>query len=68
MPMTKLQEKARKKYVTVKDFKDQYKLSKTQAYTILGRPEFQEAKIKVGEKAIRVDIDKAFEIMQQIYR
>lgn len=68
MPMTLLQEKARKKYVTVKDFKDQYKLSKTQAYTILSRPEFEEAKIKVGEKAIRVDIDKAFEIMQQIFR
>lgn len=68
MPMTRLQEQARKKYVTVKDFKEQYNLSKTQAYTILSRPEFEEAKIKVGSKAIRIDLDRAFEIMQQIFR
>lgn len=68
MPMTLLQEKARKKYVTVKEFQNQYDLSKTQAYAILQRPELEEAKIKVGEKAIRVDLDKAFEIMQQIFR
>ena len=68
MPATKLQERARKKYVTVKDFKEQYKLSKTQAYTIIQRPEFEEAKIKVGDKAIRIDLDRAFEIMQQIFR
>ena len=68
MPMTLLQEKARKKYVTVKEFQNQYDLSKTQAYTILQRPELSEAKIKVGKKAIRVDLDRAFEIMQQIFR
>lgn len=68
MPMTRLQEKARKKYVTVKDFKEQYNLSKTQAYAILSRPEFEEAKIKVGIRAIRIDLDRAFEIMQQIFR
>ena len=68
MPMTLLQEKARKKYVTVKEFQNQYDLSKTQAYAILQRPELAEAKIKVGEKAIRVDLDRAFEIMQQIFR
>lgn len=68
MPATKLQEKARKKYVTVKDFYEQYKMSKSQAYAILNRPEMEEAKIKVGAKGIRIDLDKAFEIMQQIYR
>jgi hypothetical protein len=68
MPATKLQERARKKYVTVKDFYEQYKISKTQAYSILSRPEFDEVKIKVGAKGIRIDLDKAFEIMQQIYR
>lgn len=67
MPMTKLQERARTKYVTVKEFQQQYGLSKTQAYTILQRPEFEEAKIKVGEKSIRVNLDRAFEIMQQIF-
>ena len=68
MPATKLQERARKKYVTVKDFQKQYSLSKTQAYTMLQRPEFEEVKIKVGTKAIRIDLDKAFEIMAQIFR
>ena len=68
MPITRLQERARKKYVTVKEFQKQYNLSKTQAYTILQRPEFEEVKIKVGAKAIRIDLDEAFKIMQQIFR
>ena len=46
---------------------EQYSLSKSQAYKILARPEMVEAKIKVGEKLIRIDLDKAFSIMQQIY-
>lgn len=68
MPMTRLQEQARKKYVTVKDFQNQYQLSKSKAYAILSMPELQDAIIKVGTKAIRVDLDRAFEIMQQIFR
>ena len=68
MPMTKLQEKARKKYVTVKDFMNQYSLSKSQAYTMLQKPEFAEAIIKTGSKTIRLDLDMAFEIMTQLYR
>lgn len=68
MPMTKLQERARKKYVSAKEFQEQYSLSKTQTYKILSMPEMEEVKIKVGEKSIRIDIDRAFEIMQQIFR
>ena len=67
MPATKLQEKARKKYITVKEFQEQYSLSKAQAYKILTRPEFEESKIKIGEKGIRLDLDRTFEIMQQIF-
>lgn len=67
MPYTRLQEKARKQYITVKDFMNRYSLSRAQAYKIIARPEMEEAKIKVGEKAIRIDLDRAFEIMQQIY-
>lgn len=67
MPYTRLQEKARAKYVTPKQFMEQYSLSKSQAYKILAMPEMQEAKIKVGEKLIRIDLDKAFNIMQQIF-
>ena len=67
MPATKLQEKARKKYITVKEFQEQYSLSKAQAYKILARPEFEESKIKIGEKGIRLDLDRTFEIMQQLF-
>lgn len=68
MPCVKLQEKARRKYVSVEKFMEQYDLSKSQAYRLLKRPEMQESIIKVGEKAIRVDLDRAFEIMQEIFK
>ena len=68
MPITKLQERARKKYITVKDFCEQFSLSKPQAYRIIARPEMQEAIIKMGTGCIRIDLDRAFEITQQIFR
>ena len=67
MPMTKLQERARKKYVTVKEFQEQYSLSQAQAYKTLSLPELQEAVIKTGPKNKKVNLDRAFEIMQQIF-
>lgn len=67
MPATKLQEKARRKYITVKDFQSQYSLSKSQAYRILAMPEMKEAIAKTGARSKKVDLDKAFEIMQQIF-
>lgn len=67
MPATRLQEKARVKYVTPKQFMEQYSLSKSQAYKILSKPEMQDAVIKTGERLIRINLDKAFEIMQQIF-
>ena len=39
MPMTLLQQRARKKYITVKEFAEQFSLSKGQAYKILAMPE-----------------------------
>lgn len=50
MPATKLQQKARVKYITVKEFQEQYSLSKAQAYNIIKRPEMQEAVIKIRKK------------------
>ena len=47
---------------------EQYQLSKSQAYKILAMPEMQEVKMKAGEKLIRIDLDRAFEIMQQIFQ
>ncbi len=65
--MSNLLSRSRKTYISVKDFANQYHLSKSQAYNILKRPEMREAIIKTGKKSIRIDIDLAFEIMQQIY-
>lgn len=67
MPMTRLQEKSRAKYITPKEFQEQYCLSKAQAYKLLAMPEMQEAIIKTGEKSKRVNLDRAFEIMQQLF-
>ena len=67
MPYTKLQEKARVKYVTPKEFQEQYSLSKAQAYKLLAMPEMREAIIKTGEKSKKVNLDRAFEIMQQLF-
>ena len=67
MPMTRLQEKARTKYMTVKEFQEQYSLSRSQAYKILAMPEMQEAVAKTGTRSKKVNLDKAFEIMQQIF-
>ena len=68
MPYTRLQEKARKKYVKPRQFAEQYDISKSQLYRILNMQEFQEAIIKVGEKTKRINVDRAFEIMQQVFR
>lgn len=67
MPWVKGSERARVKYVTVKEFQEQYSLSRPQAYKILAMPEMQEAVIKTGEKSKRVNLDRAFEIMCQLF-
>ncbi len=66
MPATRLGPPA-KKYVRVKDFIDIYSLSQANAYRILAMPEMKEAIMKVGEKAIRIEINKAHEIMEQLF-
>lgn len=50
MPMTRLQEKARVKYVTPKQFGEQYSISKAQVYNILKKTEMQEAVCKIRRK------------------
>ena len=67
MPATKLQQKARIKYITVKEFQEQYSLSRSQAYKILSMSEMEEAVVKTGTRNKKVNLDRAFEIMQQIF-
>ena len=68
MPATKLQQKARVKYVTPKEFQKQYSLSKGQTYKLLNLPEMEDAVMKIGDKGKRINLDLAFEIMQKIFR
>lgn len=65
---TNICSRSRTKYVKPLDLKEQYSMSKAQIYRILARPEMQEAIIKMGDRTIRVDQDRFFEICQQIYR
>ncbi len=59
--------KSRVKYITPKEFAEQYCLSKAQAYKLLAKPIFKEAVFKPSEKLIRINQDKAYEIMQQYF-
>ena len=67
MPATKLGPPARK-FVTVNDFATIYGKCRSYAYELVAMPEFKEAIFKVGDKkGIRVEINKAHEIMKQLF-
>lgn len=68
MPATKLQEKARRKYVTPKEFGEQFSIKGSSLSRLLKRQEMQEAIIMVGPAQRRIDLDLGFEIMQKIFR
>jgi hypothetical protein len=58
----------RKRYVSPKTIANSYDMSVKTIYKYLQRPEFQTAVIKTGEKTFRVDEQKYFDIMKQIFR
>lgn len=66
MPATILS-KSRAKYITPKDLAEQYSISLQQAYKLLTMPIFKEAIFKPSEKCIRVNQDKAYEIMEKYF-
>lgn len=65
---TNICSRSRTKYAKVKEFAEQYAMSKSQAYKILSLDVFKDAVIKKGKRGKAVDLDKAFEIMQQYFR
>lgn len=67
MPRVNLGTQVIPKYVPVKTFQEQYRLSKAEAYKLLKMPEFQEAIFKIGERGIRVDIELAHKILKQLF-
>lgn len=65
---TNILSKKRTKYVTAKELAEELSTTTMQIYRIFKRPEMQEALIKIGEKAVRADKEKFYEILEQIYR
>ncbi len=64
---TNILSKSRRRFVKVKTFAEQFDMSDKTVYQMIKNPIFEPAIIKIGEKGIRLDQDKAFEIMQQYY-
>ena len=60
--------RSRRTYKPVKDIAEQYSVDESQIYKNLKKPEFEECINRQGSRAVRVDIDKYFEICQQVFR
>lgn len=65
---TNMLSKKRVKYATAKELAEELNTSLMQIYRIFKRPEMQVAIVKIGDKAVRVDKEKFYEILRQIYR
>ena len=66
--MESILKRSRRTYKPVKQIADLYGVDQSLIYKNLKKPEFEECINRQGTKAVRVDIDKYFEICQQVYR
>ena len=65
---TNLCSRTRTKYSTVKDLADELCCTVQQVYKTIKRPEMEEAKKKIGTAGVRIDKEKFYKILEQIYR
>ena len=65
---TNIFSKKRTKYTTAKELAEELTTSVQQIYRIFKRPEMSEALIKIGDKAVRADKEKFYDIFGQISR
>lgn len=65
---TNICSRSRRKFVEPKTIAEQYSISVKQVYKLLSLPVFDEAKIKVGPRGIRVDQDRFYEISEQYFK
>ena len=65
---TNMLSKKRTKYATAKELAEELSTSLQQIYRIFKRPEMQVAIVKIGEKEVRADKEKFYQILEQIYR
>ena len=64
---TNMLSKKRIKYVAVKELAEELSTTVQQIYRILKLPEMQVATKKIGTAGVRVDKEKFYEILDQIY-
>lgn len=65
---TNICSRKRSNFVKPSKIAEQYDISKAQIYKMLSLPVFADAIVKIGDKGIRVDQDKFYEIREQYYR
>lgn len=65
---TNICSRTRRNFVKPSKIAEQYDISRAQIYKILSLPVFADAIIKIGDKGIRVDQDKFYEIREQYFR
>lgn len=65
---TNLCSRTRTKYSTVKELSEELCCTVQQVYKILKRPEMKESTRKIGTAGVRVDKEKFYFILEQIFR
>ena len=65
---TNILSRSRRKFVSVETIAEQYDVTVQDVYQKLRLPMFKEALIKIGNRGIRVDQDKYYEILERTYR
>ena len=65
---TNICSRTRTKFTTVKELAEELSTSVQQIYKILKRKEMQEAIKKIGTAGVRIDKEKFYTVLDQIYR
>ncbi len=64
---TNICSRTRTKYVTVKEIAEELDCCVQQIYRTIKRPEMQDCVKKIGTAGVRIDKDKFYKTMEQIY-
>lgn len=65
---TNICSRSRRNFISVEKIASQYDVTVQDIYAKLKKPEFAEAVVRIGNRGVRVDQDKFFEILTQVYR
>lgn len=65
---TNMCSRSRSKYISVKQFAEQYSMSKQAVYKIIKNSYFEDAVMKIGTRGVRVKQDLLFDLMQKYYK